>query len=247
MTKKENLYFELLKIKDEVSMKKYNSYFKLMSAEEFANTPKFRKEADYHTVAQIEEEMKIWQKQLDEINEKEAVKNWLETDEGKAYIKERQDRIEGYYAEARKLMDEARIHVSKVIKELLGDEWDVTRLSDGNMEIAIVEKYTEDGRPVGLFGHEFEISYGHDWTFHKGESKVFYRWEMNYGTMGTFKLDGDNNTRARHLIGMGKFAADTTVVPELKEYLQTMAKTIYDNEKIVWKLEKEIKEPKMVA
>lgn len=243
MTKKENLYFELLKIKDEVSMKQHNHTFKAVSAEEFVNAPKFRREADAITVAKIEEETRIWKKMLDEIHQKESVAQWLGSDEGQAYVKEREDKADALWEENRNIIKDSRAHVSKVIKAFLGDQWDVTRFSDGHMEVAIVEKYMEDGSPVGLFGHEFEVYFGHDWRLTKEGPQEYYRWEMNYGTIGILDLSADNNTRVQYLIGMGKFAADTTKISELRDFLQEMSNRIYHNEKVIGGLEKEIKNP----
>ena len=242
MTKKENLYFELLKIKDEVSMKQYNHTFKAVSAEEFVNAPKFRREVDAITVAKIEEETRIWKKMLDEIRQKESVAQWLESEAGLAYVKERKDKIDALWDANRAIIREGRKHVSEVIKGFLGDQWDVTRFSDGHMEVAIVEKYTEDGCPVGLFGHEFEVYFGHDWRLTKEGPEEYYRWEMNYGAMGAFDLF-ESSTRAQHLIGMGRFAGDTEVVPQLKDYLQKMSEETRRNEKVIDGLEKEIKNP----
>lgn len=239
MTKKENFYFELLKVQNEVSMKK-NGQNKVENLDEYVTTTAFRKKADQLTMKKLEEEMAIWKKQLDELNEKEAIKAWLETDEGKKYIKERKDERKNLYEKIHAILDSAREHTSKTVKALLGEQWDVTSFSDGHMEIAIVKEYTEDGRPLALFGHDFDVYFRRSWT-----KEDAYDWEMNFGAMGSFDLNENNSTRIQHMVGMAKFAGDTTMVPDLRDYLHSISRELREIDKKYDELDKEIKNPKM--
>ena len=241
MTQKEALHYETIQIQNEIRTIQGKAEENINLAT-YVETLNFKKYADRRTKAELEKELAIAQEALRVAREKKAVADWKESEAGLAYIKERKDKIDALWKENRSLINEGRKHVSEVIKDLLGEQWDVTRLSDGYMEVAIVEKYLEDGRPAGLFGHEFEIYFGYEWTLTKEGPKEYYRWEMNYGTMGTFNLSNDS-TRVRYIIGMGRFASDTEVVPQLKDYLHNMAQTLRRKDKAIDELEKEIKNP----
>ncbi len=240
MTKKELFYYELLKVQNEWSMKENNRPFKSVDIEEYIKTDKFRKDADRLTMAKIEEEMNVYKKMLDKVNAKLAVASWKETEEGKAYIEERKERMKSLREAAHTILDNQQKQVSAKVKELLGEQWDVTSFCDGSMVISIVEKYLEDGRPVALFGHGFDIYFRRSWS-EKGK----YDWEMNYGTMGCFDLSKDNSTRIQFLTGIAKFASDTTVVPALRDSLHEMGRALYNIDKECWKLEKEVENPQM--
>jgi hypothetical protein len=241
MTKKENLYFELLKVQEEVSMRKYNRSYKAIALDEYVNSDKFRKDADRLTVAKIEEDTRVWQKQLNELNAKDAVAAWLETEDGKAYVEQRKNRMEEIRQTRHNILDTKRADVSKAVKSLLGEQWDVTSFGSTTMEISIVEKYLEDGTPIRLFGHGFDIYYSKNWHDEN------YLWEMNYGTMGSFDLNDSNNTRIEFLVGAAKFASDQNMVPALRDSLHDMVRELETLDREYWKLEKEVKEPKMAA
>lgn len=244
MTKKEFFYYELMKVQNEVSMIKYGHPYKSENLEEYITTTAFRKKADQLTMKKLEEEMTTWMNMLNELNEKKAIAAWLETEAGKTYVQERKDKMEALRTTVRGILNDSRKYVSEFVKELLGEQWDVTAFSDDHMEIAIIEKYNENGKPCGLFGHEFEIYFGHDWKLEEG-AKEYYRWEMNYGTMGSFNLTEDNNTRAQYLVGMAKFASDTTVVTALRNCLHEMAGRIRKIHEQYYELDKEVKNPVM--
>lgn len=241
MTKKEALHYETIQIQNEIRTIQGKAEENI-NLDTYVETLNFKKYADRRTKAELEKELAIAQEALRVAKEKKAVADWKESEAGQAYIKERSEKIDAIRVENRSIIDAGRAHASEVIRGLLGDQWDVTRFSDGNMEVAIVEKYLEDGRPVGLFGHEFEVNFGHNWMFSEDGVEERYCWSMNYGTMGSFNLNNDT-TRVQHVIGMGKFASDTEVVPQLKDYLQKMSEKIYHNHKVIYGLEKEIKNP----
>lgn len=239
MTKKENFYYELMKVQNEVSMMQNGRPYNEVNLEEYITTPAFRRKAERFTMKKLEEEMQYWQNMLTKENAKQAVKDWLLTDDGKAYIQERKDKMESIRNANLKILDDARQWVSKQVKLLLGEQWDVTSFYDGLMEISIVEKHLEVDRPVGLFGHGFEVSFRRGWRSDK------YEWEMNYATLGSFDLNENNSTRIQYLTGMAKFASDTMVVPTLRDYLHQMAEQLRKMSEQYWQLAKEVKEPKL--
>ena len=242
MTQKEALHYETIQIQNEIRTIQGKAEENI-NLDTYVDTPNFKKYADRRTKVELEKELAIAKEALKAAQKKAAVEKWLASEEGKEYIQSRKNTIENLYKENREKMEEARAYVSKFIKFLLGEQWDVTRFGDDRMEVAIIDKYSEDGTPVGLFGHEFNVYFGHDWKFTNDSVAETYRWEMNYGTMGSFNLDEDNSTRVQHIIGMGKFAEYTSKSTELKDYLQSLAKELYGRHKLIYNIEKEIKNP----
>ncbi len=244
MTKKESFYYELMKVQNEVSMIKNNRPFWNENLEEYITTTTFRKKADQLTMKKLEAEMKIWQGRLEQLNAKKALTAWLETTEGKEYIQKREDEMKALHAKVLDIREDARKHTSALVKQFLGEQWDVTRFTNDCMGIAIIEKYREDGRPVELFGHEFDINFGLEWEYKGAETgwEKKHLWSMNYGTMGSFDIT-ENNTRIQYLVGMTKFISDTTVIPELRNYLHNMTEEIREIDERYYELEKEVKNP----
>ncbi len=237
MTKKENLFYELMKVQNEVCMKENGRPYKA-DVEEYITTTTFRKKADQLTMKKLEEEMENWSARLEKIRAAEAIEAWKLTEEGKAYIQERKDQMDALRNEWKNIMTEGENHAREIVRNLLGEQWDVTSFSDRRMEIAIIDKYDEDGHPHALFGHDFAVYYDHLWN---GGG---YEWLMNYGTMGSFELTKDS-TRIQLLFGMAKFASDTTVIPELRDYLHAMAEKIKEVRRQYCKVEQEMKAPKV--
>lgn len=244
MTQKETLHYETIKIQNQIRTIQGKAEENI-NLDTYVDTPNFKKYADRRTKVELEKELAIAQEALKEAQKEAAVKEWLTTEEGKAYVKALRDEREALINRNKELINDGRVYASAQVKKLLGDQWDVTSFCDSYMTIGIVEKYLENGRPEAIFGHTFEIYFRKDWKCVKGGFKVYYRWEMNYGTMGSFVLGGENNTRAQFLLGMGKFVSDTEIVPEMKNYLHSMAETIDKNNEARLKVEREIENPKI--
>ena len=179
------------------------------------------------------------------IREKEAIKqreDYYETEEGKAVKKALEEKRDKIFKEELDLYHAMKKYVSRRVKQLLGEQWDVTSFSSSSMKIGIVEKYNEDGSIESeLFGHSFDVYFGMEFF-----KKDVFEWRMNYGTMGAFNIDAEN-TRTQFIIGMGKFASDTTIIPQLKEKLQRMSGEFSILSKELSKTEEELRNPKALA
>ena len=169
-----------------------------------------------------------------------AKEAWYETEEGRAFKEQNEAARKQLQEQILELRESGFQHTRRVVKALLGEDFDVVSFGGRLMEIGIVKEYREDGTAEGLFGHDFEIYFDKDWH------EDGYRWEMNYGSLGSFNI-GKDDKRTAFLVGMAKFASDTTIVPALKEYLHGMLKSIEVLQDAGYKLEKEFENPSALA
>lgn len=233
MTRKESYLYELLSAKNIV--KELRNEPKL-DVEEYSKTYAFASKAKKSKMNELENEMNNVIRQIEAIKQEKAREAWFETEEGKAYKAEKEQKLEELRQQWKATRDAGLAHVREVVRELLGEGWDVTAFSDRSMEIALVKEYREDSMPVAHFGHEFDVSFGRSF------SGCLYEWEMNYGTLGSFVIEKDEK-RTKYLVGMAKFASDTEVVPALRDYLHNMTQQIDDIRMAYSKVERELGNP----
>ena len=101
--------------------------------------------------------------------------------------------------------------IEELLKSNLGEEWGVKRLSSEILSFGVREDETKF-----KFGQTIDINFGKRW--YKGGGN---RWEMNFGTTGTFKLNKEEDSvgRANFYIGVGKLLANEELLWELKKIL----------------------------
>ena len=239
MTKKEEFYRDYLRVKNEISKMKGDGG-NLLNLEEFVNTREFHKKADYLTFAKLDAMMADAQAEHEKYFAQQKLATWKESEEGKKYIAIRKARMEDILKGERELIDNTREIVRKSVRPLLGEQWDVVYFGKRSMEIAIVEKYLEDGRPIGVFGHNFTIYF--DISCYINSKR---EWKMSYNTLGDFDISDPNNKRIQYLVGMTKFASDTVVVPELKGIIFAMCEELDKCDEEHYKLKNEVDHPQV--
>lgn len=101
--------------------------------------------------------------------------------------------------------------VEELLKSNLGEEWGVERLSSEILSFGVREDEAKF-----KFGQTIDIFFGKSW--YKGDE---YKWEMNFGTTGSFKLDKEKDSigRANFYIGVGKLLVNEELLWELKKIL----------------------------
>jgi len=233
MTKKEKLANEYVELKKQFDGTEFKADIK--EHQTWWLTREFKCE-------QLETKIKAVQTAIADKAKREAREAWFATEEGNAWKTEREAQLEQLRKQYVEIRNSAFQYTRTVVKNLLGEGFDVTRFSEGNMEIGLVESYREDGTANGLFGHEFTVSFGKGWDYTKDGVKYKYEWEMNYGTMGSFDMVNDSN-RVIYLVGMAKFASDTVVIPALREYLHGVVKSMDALQEATYKIKEELKNP----
>lgn len=224
MTKREQLYFDYLMA--------YNAQFVMkglperqINVNEFSQSRKFRCKAAHLTIAKLNTMIAAVQAEVKRYEAKQQLAIWLESEEGKQYVAVRKERMEEICKQRHVKMDEVQEYARRVVRDLLGEQWDVTYFDEYSIEIAIIEKYTDEGCPRALFGHGFTVYFEKKWCIKDGKvQKDKYRWELNYDCMGGFDLNANNNdnSRVNFLVGLAKFASNTVEVNELHDRIFKM-------------------------
>ncbi len=193
-----------------------------------------------YKVIELEEKIEAVHRALEEKAAREAKEAWFETPEGKAW-KESNERARKENWDAQlELRKQAYEYARNQVRSLLGNDFDITRFGFGCFEVGLVKEYREDGTPKAHFGHEFEVYFGNDW-FAKG-----FRWELNYGCLGSFKLGQDMN-RAKFLMGLATFVNSSVINGGFKEKMKEYTDKNDALRKEGYRLEKEEKELKIEA
>lgn len=138
---------------------------------------------------------------------------FYETDEGKIYKKNIEDRMNLLVNVRRSLICGIEDFVQTYLDKNIGDGWicqfhnsyNACRMTIG---LKAVDPERIEHNFTFEFGHEFEISWYKDFY---GDGKKF---EMNYGTLGAFSLK-DNYLRPKYLMGMAMFCNDKNFLSEL--------------------------------
>lgn len=241
MTQKEKLYFEYLTIKNSIYAVKGETD-KQINLDEFCKKGRFWKEAKDSTVADLQRDIENAKRSLEQYKRDKKRDEWFATPEGAQWKQDKEAEIKHLYEQEQHLMDSALQYTSKVIQQLLGEQFDVTSFGSRCMTIGLVKEYAEDGRAKALFGHTFEVNFERDYF---GDEK--HRWELNYGTMGSFNLNEDNNTRTQYLVGLAKFASDKTTVPALRDYLHGYTDSLHTLSSACYDAQVELKNPSVLA
>ena len=211
MTKKEKLYLEILEVRNQVYVLQGEQDKCIENLEKYSECYPFQSYARVRKVADLEKELAIAKQALKDAQNKARQEAYFETEEGKAFKKDVETKIENNRKAEKALREEAHATLNKFVQDLLGKDFAVTRFCWDYFEVALIKEYAEDGTPIGLFGHEFSVHYYSN------------KWELNYGTMGAFDMCEDK-TRARYLQGLATFANSERVKDVLKGIAQSLKK-----------------------
>lgn len=169
--------------------------------------------ASHFTVASLEEKIEAVTNALESKKKRLALEAYYETEEGKEFLADIDNKLNWYYNDCRFLKNQFEHDVELLLNKLLGNGWGVNysnSLGGGNVEIGLLN--TDPNRNFKFeFGHSFTIYWElKDWKNNKE------RLEMNYGTMGVFDLNDPNSLRKKYLLGMATIANHT-------EFLRTLS------------------------
>lgn len=191
-------------------------------------------------VVDLEEKIQAVRRSIELKAEREAKEAWFETPEGKTWKEANEKaRKENWDAQVA-LRQQAYEYARTQVRSLLGNDFDVTRFSFGCFEVGLVKEYREDGTGVAHFGHDFTVYFENDWFSKK------FKWELNYGCMGSFEL-GQNMNRAKFLMGLATFANSSVISGGFKEKMKEFTDKYDELKKEGYRLEKEEKELKVAV
>ena len=175
-------------------------------------------------------------KKLERVKREKQIADFYLTEEGKLYKMTREAAQLQIYEEQKALHDSYERKVKEMVRNLLGDVFDVN-FSHSRLEIGLVERYRHD-MAVFKFGHDWDIYFGKEY-FNAG-----FRFEMNYGTLGSFKLVYDLD-RTTYLAGLAKFASSVDFLEELKAELKAFTTRYDELRSMDYDIDKELKDPKV--
>jgi hypothetical protein len=182
------------------------------ASEEFFTRHNFRYLATTYTKEELRRNIEYAKLGYDVQVEKLRIENYYNTEEGKERkatlekkMKDLEDAIDKYVVDEHK-------RLNAFIKEWLGEDWGCNFYGGTMMDIGIVEKVTDNNYNSFLFGHSFSLYFGN-------------RFEMNYGTMGSFDVF-KSEKRVQFLVGMAKFAENKDKLEYLKSRLSDAANFI---------------------
>lgn len=247
MTIKEKLYKEYIIIYNKVC--ELNGKEPLECNEEFFNSARFQREA--RTKSKDELRVNIsYQKQAyeDEVM-RLRIENYFNTEEGKILKEDIEKRLKNIYEARRTYIRETENEIEQTIKSWLGEQWGIC-LNNSNMKVGIVKevRYDENKNKWNSFHFGLDFGIYFDNYFYREEDGEIKRFEMNYGSMGSFNLSEPNNLRSQYLLGMGMFSTDRERLESLRkrltEYVNVLNKWNDEAYKLKEKLANPFKEEK---
>lgn len=200
MGKKEKLIREYFNLRHQFDINEGENCIKI-----WRPVPTLSEIRDYmksYKVIDLEDKVAAVRNSLEKQAKKIKVKKYFETEEGKKFKEEneaKRNELENIFNVVSKSYAEK---VENIINKFLGGNF-ISKFyfvyDSCRGEVGI--KNNDEDRPgfTFKFGHSFNVSY----DSHFGKN---YKFEMNYGTLGTFDIINDND-RAEYLLGMGKFAS----------------------------------------
>lgn len=185
MTKKQRLFNHYAKL--------HNQLAELLGGEityteEYLN--RYCKKINY-TIAELEHMINSVATSLHIAEENKKTEEYYSTEEGQLLKTELEKQLQSVINKAIELRETTRKNVSKMIQELLGENWDICNIGKC-AEIGLVRQY-DDGYPQFYFGQSFTIRYDNDFN-------------LNYGTTGAFNPFTDL-TKVEYIKGLATFVS----------------------------------------
>ena len=168
---------------------------------------------------------------------------YFATDEGKKDKENVENKIANLNTKQKNLVIEFENWLNVEIRYMFGDSW-LTRVSFGwksvNIEIGLKNIHPENSYDIFEFGHSFNIHFDLDNYYIEKNKKP--RFEMNYGTMGSFDLF-DDTYRSLYLEGLGRLANNKVMLQNIFYKCNEYTIEDYNIEKEIGELEEYLKNP----
>lgn len=203
----------------------------------FNSEASFSLNASHYKKSEIIDLIRYAEAAYEEELERIRVENYFNTEEGKVEKDALNQQIDNVVNKKKDLFFNTTKEVDSFIKSWLGQEWGCGFVGATNVEIGLIDSVNQHGANNFHFGHTFTVYYG---------NSVFNtdRFDMNYGSMGSFNLLGDNgNLRCKFLVGMGLFVSDKNKLNELKSIVDEFCKTFDSYNKELFNLQNKLAHP----
>ena len=240
MTQKEKLYFEYLRLKNELEKLRGKEVEELTDT--LVETGKFRREAASHKLEELNGYIVGVNSQIENELHKQTIERWYDTPDGiryKASVTRKQNTLRDEY---KKLVTDAEKHVASIVRTVCGPKWDVIRFnvsySSGVLCIGVVKSRDKDNIPSAYFGKTFDITF-ESMNLNGDPVEEF---KMSYSSGNSDDIIGDA-VNAEYIAGMGRFLMNRYMLKDLKKYLLDISRKAYKLSRELYKQNALLKEP----
>ena len=192
------------------------------------------------TVADLETKIDSVKSAIVQKQHKEKIEHFYTTPEGIQFKAEREAMRNSFIEQNKEIVKTFTNWLNDEIQSEYGNKWisDI-RAGSYDFDIEIGIRNCDSSRPVSKFefGLSFTIRFD-SYNFGKGTPKF----EMNYGTLGSFDILNDKN-RKMYLYGMGCMSSDKMFLQTLLKKCNEYQKTIKANMEQIYALDEIIADP----
>jgi Tfp pilus assembly protein PilE len=218
-TRKETLLIEIYNLRNqicELKGKEQTNIVQFTKSTQFYNELRTWKE--YQLKVRLEQMQELLEQTKHEVEVTHQRENYYSTTEGQARKAELEQQLQQSEQEWQRIEQSAIDSINARLQTALGEQWAVINYQTTNLRLGVKNNDATENRDF-IFGQEVEIYYNprKRWN-EEGE-----RFEMNFGSCGSFDIlpENNNGSFAEFHIGIGRLLADQ----ELCQWLQTTLRT----------------------
>lgn len=217
-TRKETLLIEIYNLRNQINSLKGKEQTDI---EQFAKSTQFYNELrtwkEYQLKVRFEEMQDALERTKHEVEITRQRENYYSTAEGQAHKTELEQQIQQGEQDWQRIEQSAIDSINARLQTALGANWAVINYQTTNLRFGVKNSDATQNRDF-IFGQEVEIYYDprKRWN-EEGE-----RFEMNFGSCGSFDILPENNTStfAEFHIGIGHLLADRNLCEWLRTTLR---------------------------
>jgi Tfp pilus assembly protein PilE len=218
-TRKETLLIEIYNLRNQICELKGKEQTNI---EQFTKSTQFYNELrtwkEYQLKVRLEQMQELLEQTKHEVEVTHQRENYYSTTEGQARKAELEQQLQQSEQEWQRIEQSAIDSINARLQTALGEQWAVINYQTTNLRLGVKNNDATENRDF-IFGQEVEIYYNprKRWN-EEGE-----RFEMNFGSCGSFDIlpENNNGSFAEFHIGIGRLLADQ----ELCQWLQTTLRT----------------------
>jgi hypothetical protein len=198
------------------------------------------------SVMDLKEKIEAVESALDAANKRVLAEKYWEKHPNKKESLE--NKLQNLHNSIKNRNIETREAIKEKIKSVLGDRWTCTlnfNYDGATMEIGIENNDPKNPGYTFKFGHDFDLYFDKEYNLKKGEYEKEYELRMNYGSLGTFNLTGNesNKDRIAFIVGMSDFMTNTNLINFIKKQLTCGCKENMKNREEIKQVENTLKNP----
>lgn len=166
------------------------------------------------TIAKLEAMVEMLQEELNEERKKAEIKAFYETEEGAAFKKDIETKIDTLSNIICEKEEKTKVAIDTLLKKHIGSNWNILHFGTTYISIGIVGKDSK-----AIFGQCAELYFGKDYFNEK------FRFELNVGSCGSHDLLPEERefSFAEFYVGIGKMYSDMQFLNEIQFLLKELS------------------------